>query len=193
MSLFGAGNSESKSSTSSSTSASQTGLQVSDNASALGFGNLSVGGGKKSTTALTINSQTTDFGAIKSALNFADGAFGDATALAGDTLSRGTTANLEFLGQVSKFASLSSQTQLANAKMSESQTAMAIDAVQRAQANALEVTNKLAQDTQTATLKAMDYVFESTKSETGRLAENSLKWIVAAAVVVFVIPLMMKR
>lgn len=210
-----------KATTSNSTSASQTTPSVggvNNDGSAFGFGNIS-SSGKYGSNTITVN--TTDGGAIagafgvadtafdfasgtvrdavaltadaqRTALSFVDHAYGDTVALAGRVLDKQTVANLEFLGEVSNFASLSAKTQLENAALSERQAALAIGEVRKAQTEALSMTNKLAQDTQTATLKALDYVFESSKSETARLSETSMKWVVGAAALVFVVPFLFR-
>lgn len=213
MGFLDVGSSRSKSS--SSTNASQTTPSTGafSDGTALGLGNIS-SSGKYGDTKVNLNLIETDAGAVESAMNFAADAFSDASALAADVqrtalsfasdatrdnvaltgrvLDKQTVANLEFLGQVSNFAELSAQTARENAELSERQAAAAMSAVAKANASALDMTNRLAQDTQTATLKALDYVFEAGKSEVARLSESSLKWILIAGVALFVLPLIVK-
>lgn len=57
------------------------------------------------------------------------------------------------------------------------------------QNSALDAINSNSVAAQSASMKALDYVFESTKSAEERTAENSTKWILGAVVVAAAIPL----
>jgi hypothetical protein len=205
-----------KSSSNANTSASQTTPSaVGDASTALGFGNLSTG----KNSSINLHATMTDYGAIEAgagvtrealeyaahagdtaaalaydgvskALNFAADVSSDNTALTGRVLDKQTAANIEFLGQVSNFSELSAQTAREQAELSERQAADAMKLVQKANADALAMGGKFAQDAQNASMKALDYVFESTKSETARLSEISMKWIVGAAVLLAAIPIL---
>lgn len=208
MGLFDLGSSKSTSSSSSETSASQTTPQTGtlSSGAAIGLGNINVTATRdraNSTANITVNNIQSDQGAINSAFSFGS----DVLDLADRVDNRASTANLEFLGKISNFADLSQQTALSMAKMSELQASEAMQRVSDASSKALDLTqaallksqsaaldygSKFAQDAQDASMKALDYVYQSSQSETAKLADKSLMWIVGAAVLVAMIPVLMR-
>lgn len=62
-------------------------------------------------------------------------------------------------------------------------------ALEGVQSHALEQIGESGQAAQSASLKALDYVFESTKSAEERSLTDSIKWIVGGLVLVFAMPL----
>lgn len=143
---------------------------------------------------LSVNVSTTDYGAIDLALDFARSAGN----LIEETLRFGADANAEFLGEVGDFASLSASTAERMAELSDRQSERYLSEVSN-QANAnrefledananlatayqanntryFDAVGQNAQFTQKANEKALDYVFQSSKSESERITGDVIKW-----------------
>lgn len=145
----------------------------------------------------------TDYGAIGDALEFAGDVFSD-------SLYATSQAQSEFLGEVGNFADTAAAMSEYQAQLSSDQAKEAFyfaesmaaknsslaESFSQNIASAYDTANDsmlvYAQSSQDATTTALDYVFESSKSETERVSDGLIKWGAIVGVVAIVAPVVLR-